>query len=188
MKKIPANWTDQYICAECGKEICMLYPMLWRYRKGNKVFCSWHCLRADETKGEKEAMAERIKKDGTPAKKPGRKPQAKPEAKVTLAEAMDGMKKAADDFFEQAKLPSVAHEFADDGVHLRKVTKPVNYDGFDVAAIKGDFGRYGRDTFNGTEYFDFETNDGDEISMPVDAWKGLLKEVVRAAAILGVEL
>ncbi len=188
MKKIPEAWMDGARCAECGKEFCVLYPQLWRYKNGKRFFCSWHCLRANESKGETETMAERIKKNGEPAKKPGRKPQAKPEAKVTLADAMDGMKQAADDFFDQVGLPGVAHEFAEDGVHLKKVTKPVSYDGFDVAAIKGDFGRYGRDTFNGTEYLDFETNDGDEISMPVDAWKDFLQEVVRAAAILGVEL
>ncbi len=58
-------------CSQCGKDFEILYPDLWRYKTGNKLFCSWHCLRADERKEDNE-MA-RLKKDGTPAKKPGPK-------------------------------------------------------------------------------------------------------------------
>lgn len=175
MKTFPTSWTDQFVCAECGKEICMLYPHLWAYKNGKKNFCSWHCLRADEAKGEN--IVEKLKKDGTPAKKPGRKPQ------TVIEKDLDNVYEA-----EQKEQDTVMHEFAEDGVHLKKVTKPLAYDGFDVTAIKGEFGRYGRDTFNGTEYFDFETNDGEEISMPVEAWKDFLTEVFQAAKVLGVEL
>lgn len=56
-------------CSQCGKDFPMLYPHLWRYKTGNKLFCSWHCLRADERKEEDEM--ERLKKDGTPWGKPG---------------------------------------------------------------------------------------------------------------------
>lgn len=56
-------------CSECGKHFDILYPDLWAYKTGSKIFCSWHCLRADERKEEDE-MA-RLKKDGTPWGKPG---------------------------------------------------------------------------------------------------------------------
>ena len=56
------------ICSQCGKEFTVLYPDMWRYRVKSKWFCTWKCLRADE-KGDKEMP--RMKKDGTPAKKPG---------------------------------------------------------------------------------------------------------------------
>ncbi|MBO7663641.1 MAG: hypothetical protein J6U01_09750 [Clostridia bacterium] len=36
---------DSRTCAVCGKEIEILYPHLWRYKRGNKVMCSWSCLR-----------------------------------------------------------------------------------------------------------------------------------------------
>ena len=36
---------DSRTCAVCGKEIEMLYPHMWRYKRGNKVMCSWSCLR-----------------------------------------------------------------------------------------------------------------------------------------------
>ena len=60
-------------CSWCGKEFTVLYPDLWAYKVGKKWFCTWKCLRADEKKGEDEMP--RMKKDGTPAKKPGRKTQ-----------------------------------------------------------------------------------------------------------------
>ena len=64
-------------CSQCGKDFPMLYPHMWRYKTGNKLFCSWHCLRADERKEEDE-MA-RLKKDGTPWGKPGPKTDVKVE-------------------------------------------------------------------------------------------------------------
>lgn len=61
-------------CAECGKEFDVLYPDLWRYKRGKwtnfTYYCSWKCLRKKEIEKEaKEAMG-RPRKDGTPAKKP----------------------------------------------------------------------------------------------------------------------
>ena len=69
-------------CAICGKEFDVLYPDLWRYKRGDPVhvkawLCSWKCLRIwddPEKRKEAEDMA-RVKKDGTPAAKPGRKPK-----------------------------------------------------------------------------------------------------------------
>lgn len=64
-------------CAECGKEFEVLYPDLWRYKRGKwtnfTYYCSWKCLRKQEIEKEaKEAMG-RPRKDGTPAKKPEKK-------------------------------------------------------------------------------------------------------------------
>jgi len=33
-------------CGKCGKEFVILYPHLWSYKREDKVFCSWKCLRA----------------------------------------------------------------------------------------------------------------------------------------------
>ena len=35
-------------CGSCGREFYILYPALWAYKKGPRVFCSWKCLRAYE--------------------------------------------------------------------------------------------------------------------------------------------
>ena len=63
-------------CAECGKRVVVLYPHLWAYKRDGKHFCSWGCMRITEKRKEAEEMEERqerLKKDGTPAKRPGRK-------------------------------------------------------------------------------------------------------------------
>ena len=69
-----------------------------------------------------------------------------------------------------------------------KITKPLKYEGFAVQAIKGDYGRYSRSSCSGTDYIDFTSNNGEELSMPISAWKDFLKELNRAANVLGVEL
>lgn len=75
------------ICSWCGKEFTVLYPDLWAYKVGKKWFCTWKCLRADEKKGEDEMP--RMKKDGTPAKKPG------PRKEQTMMERPDNKKETA---------------------------------------------------------------------------------------------
>ena len=47
-------------CAQCGKLMTILWPHQWAYKRGNpgkfKYYCSWSCLRASETKQEKECL------------------------------------------------------------------------------------------------------------------------------------
>lgn len=112
---------------------------------------------------------------------------------VTAGEAMGAMKDAADSFFGACEdmglmKPEPKVVFSEDGTHLRKITQPLRYEGFTVDAVRGDFGRYARDTFNGKDYFDYESAEGEELSMPVEAWKEFLAELKKAAAVLGVEL
>ena len=69
--------------------------------------------------------------------------------------------------------------------------KPVNYDGFDVMAVNGRFGRYSyqKMEWDGMkEYIDFESFDRDELHMPVEHWREFIDELKRAAKVLGVEL
>ena len=66
------------ICPECGEKFIVLYPQLWVYKR-EMLLCSWHCLRKHDK--EKENM--RMKKDGTPAKRPG------PNKKENVISAVD---------------------------------------------------------------------------------------------------
>lgn len=75
-----------------------------------------------------------------------------------------------------------------DVIYARSITKPVNYDGFDVCAVNGIFGRYSARMVNGRQWIDFDDPSGDTLSFEVDAWREFLKELKRAAAVLGVEL
>ena len=100
---------------------------------------------------------------------------------VSLMDAMDGMKDAADEFFGMCE---------DMGLKVaeEKLPDPQSIDGFTVQGIKGAFGRYSLSSSRGIDYLDFDGADGDELSMQVEQWRDFLDELRRAAAILGVEL
>ena len=109
--------------------------------------------------------------------------QKKPEP--TLADAMTGMKDAADTFFGQCE---------DMGLKLDKqeelkVFQPVKYDGMTVREIEGGFGRYRRSDVHDSTYIDFEYTEGaDVISLTDKQWRSFMEELIHAAEILGVKL
>lgn len=53
---------DSRTCHQCGKQITVLYPHLWRYRRRNPrssvewYFCSWGCMRAYDSERKEEEM------------------------------------------------------------------------------------------------------------------------------------
>lgn len=103
----------------------------------------------------------------------------------TLADAMTGMKDAADKFFGACDEMGLKM----DKPKQQKITQPVNYDGFSVRAVEGKFGSYHSQEINGKQWIDYENKEGaDELSMTVDQWRGFLEEVRNAARVLGVEL
>lgn len=106
------------------------------------------------------------------------------DAKPTLADAMTGMKDAADQFFGLCD---------DMGLKLDneepKITKPVMYNNMTIREVEGAFGRYRRSDVNGSIYMDFEQKDGvDVISLTIEQWRSFREEQEQAALILGVEL
>lgn len=46
-------------CPVCRKEFEVLWPHLWRYKRGNKLLCSWSCLRKYDSKGSEKLMGTR---------------------------------------------------------------------------------------------------------------------------------
>ena len=154
-------------CSQCGKDFSMLYPHLWRYKTGNKLFCSWHCLRADERKEDNE-MA-RLKKDGTPAKKPGpRKSIAEAEQEVAALMLQGGVNYQL--MVDEARTPEVAPEFE-----------------LEVTAVRHkNYGEFYRD--HDHNCIDWRTPGGDEMSLSVDAWKKLIRDLPEIIRQLGVEV
>lgn len=67
-----------------------------------------------------------------------------------------------------------------------KIDKPLAHSGKKAIGWEGDFGTYIYDRKQG--YIDYESNDGEEISMPVDAWREWLKEIREVAQLMGVQL
>lgn len=164
-------------CTQCGKDFDILYPDLWAYKTGSKFFCSWHCLRAYERKEEDE-MA-RLKKDGTPARKPGPKKAvtattvpAVPEVqKVEIPEKLilDGGK----DYqlmVDEAKKPEIAPGFE-----------------LEITAVRHkNYGEFYRD--HDHNCIDWRTPCGDEMSLGVDAWKKLIRDLPEILKQLGVKV
>lgn len=161
-------------CSECGKHFDILYPDLWAYKTGSKIFCSWHCLRADERKEEDE-MA-RLKKDGTPWGKPGPRKTVKtvkvPEVpKVEIPEKLilDGGK----DYqlmVDESKKPEIAPGFE-----------------LEITALRHkNYGEFYRD--HDHNCIDWRTPGGDEMSLSVDAWKKLIRDLPEIIRQLGVEV
>jgi len=68
------------------------------------------------------------------------------------------------------------------------IRNPLQYEEFTVRAVEGEFGRYFRDVTNNGDYIDYESKDGEELSMTIEQWKQFVKELTRAAQVLGVEL
>lgn len=67
-----------------------------------------------------------------------------------------------------------------------KITQPLMHSGKKAIGWEGDFGVYIYDRKHG--YIDYESNDGEEISMPVDSWREWWKEIREVWQLMGVEL
>ena len=163
-------------CRICGKEFEVLYPELWRYVRAKRYLCSWKCLRLYDQKGS-EDMYKKVKKDGTPAKKPGPAPKmiTDPDVEAKLPE-------------EPVKAPETVR-IAGKSEKPRKITEPVVYDGLVVREVEGNFGRYRRTDIGSATYIDFESTEGlDTLSLTVDQWRSFREESAKAAKVLGVEL
>ena len=236
------------ICAECGREISVLHPDQWAFKKtkgsGHIYWCSWSCLREAEKKGmlnmakltlDDKKHAVKIALDGgnpleyirmcgvknaaeswmkikndlkqkdpatwemLPKRLPNVKkeetalvPEVVPEemVKPVVIDTPDGPKEITAEKISQMTPEEVSQTNVAMMTELvkRTITKAANYDGFTVAAVEGEFGRYFHDKTSMGDYIDYESKDGDELSMTVDKWKAFLKELYHAAAVLGVEL
>ena len=166
-------------CSECGKHFDILYPDLWAYKTGSKIFCSWHCLRADERKEEDE-MA-RLKKDGTPWGKPG----PRTTTKTTKVPAVPPVE-IPEQSVSIAPTPLVLQGGVDYQLKVDEAKKP---DGdWTIPAIRHKvFGEWYYDREHNR--IDWRTPDGDEVSFSPDGWNRLMNEVLpEAMKRLGVEV
>lgn len=70
-------------CPVCGKLFWCDYPNMWRYKREKIYLCSWSCMRKfDERKEAGDMAYSKIRKDGTPAKKPGGKKKEEPKVEL----------------------------------------------------------------------------------------------------------
>ena len=185
-------------CDFCGRRWFTHWPELWPYRYHEEIYCSENCRICSSTliklgKGEIKLMA-RMKKDGSPAKKPG--PKAK-KPTVTLIE-----ESGAPGFDEEEvqairdAMPTVKvdgplrieteePEKVEIVPEASKKVVPLQYDGYTVRCIEGQYGKF---------YWDYEYNrldwtspEGEEVSLSPEGWKTFCTDVIpNVMAILGV--
>ena len=143
-------------CRICGKEFEVLYPELWRYVRAKRYLCSWKCLRLYDQKGSKD-MYTKVKKDGTPAKKPGPAPKMITDPDV------------------EAKLPDVDLTTKPEDFGKRTTVTAIRVDGL------GEF--YYDQKYKS---IDWRTEGGDEVSMGPAWWMQLVEDLPKILEKLGV--
>lgn len=205
-----------FFCPFCGRRRFTCWPEFWPWQYKGDLFCSENCWICDSTKKQMERngykMA-KMKKDGTPAKKPG--PKAK-KPTVTLIEEteapgfteeevqaikdavptvkVDGPLKIETkepekvEVVETPEPATVKGKIVDVMEHL-EIKNPLQYEEFTVREVEGLFGRYRRSDIGQETYIDFEPPECvDVISNTLTQWSSFMKELKRAAQVLGVEL
>ena len=170
-------------CPECGKEFDILYPDLWRYRRGD-FLCSYGCMRKHDKREEENGEMKRLKKDGSPAQRPGPKPKKIeiPEGNMTVIATK-----------EPPKVPTVKVdgplriETPEAGkVEVVPVLpeKPIEFKITGIDTAVGTF-QY----FKKSGYVDWCPFDGNgPVSMNLEEWKEFMKVFPEAMKVLGVEL
>ena len=188
------------ICKICGKEFDVLYPTLWRYKRGapehvEAWLCSWSCLREYDRRKEAKTMG-RPRKDGTPAKKPERKPKAE-EPKVELV--YDGS--IAEEYKreqEAKKMPKPEELTAEDRERFneqqltaqlinqlpKNIINGMDADDVQVTGIRTALGEFRYDRPYRTIDWRHEEL-GEEISLPPEDWMKLAEEIPRVLRLLG---
>lgn len=178
-----------YKCATCGKEFDALWPDLYRYKRGGTFLCSWSCLRKyDEEKG--SGNMARMKKDGTPAKRPG----PKPKVELQKVELVYDESIAEEYRREQAqKLVDETIKAAKEVLTMAPVPEPVTEiwtlgaEGYAATAIKKDgVGEFYYDKRTGS--IDWRNEYGEEVSLLPADWAKLAEEIPKMLRILGVEV
>lgn len=149
-----------------------------------KPTVSWNnILRNLETKDPEvyELLTRKVKKpkvdNGMPKKL---ELEAGENYEVSVAEAMDNMKDASDEFFGKCEDMGLNIEMAPEEV------KPLTLDEFEIAGIRHqDLGEWYYDKkFNS---IDWRTPEGDEVSLPPVWWKQIVKDLPKILRLLGVD-
>ena len=201
---------SQRTCPVCGKTFTVLWPLQWGYRRGEgsnrKYLCSWSCIRLfdkGETKmgltkvtdAQKAKAVEIAIEGGDPIKfldETGVTENAagmwftiKKKLKETDPDTYDRLP-AKYKPVQKKEAPKEAAEETEAADEKPKITKPVNYGGYDVSAIRhpnlGEF-YYDRKYHS----LDWRTPDGEETSLHPAMWREMLKRMPEIMDILGVE-
>ena len=174
-----------FYCPFCGARRFTCWPEFWPWQYQGDLFCSENCWICDATKKQRERngykMA-RMKKDGTPAKRPGpkaKKPTIKLDGELRI-ETPEAKK------VEVVETPeNVVKVIETQQLKLKKGLRGLNESDFEVSAIRhpqlGEF--YYDKKFNS---IDWRTPEGEEISLHPSMWKELYMIIPDVMGILQV--
>lgn len=202
-------------CPVCGKQFTVLWPDLWRYKRGRHYLCGYGCMRMIDrgetimdkfTKEQKAKAVEIALEGGDPkaylesigSKNPENlwyyiKTQLRKNDPETWEKLAGSPKRAPVETPESEFVPAGKPKPLDGGEWEKLETPeapkraPLQYDGYTVCCIESKtFGRFYWDRDH--NHLDWTTAEGEEVSFTPTGWKMFLEELPKVAEILGVEL
>lgn len=194
------QWLEMKECPVCGKRFPVLYPHLWRYKRQQgpvkKYFCSWKCVREFDQRGVEEMkLSERDQKavdialeGGNPVKflkAAGSKNQSAAwynvKQKVKEADPETWEKLPARITAEQVKQKITAEP---EKINIQMVKGSV---GFEIAQVRSLETEYRYEWDRDCNLFTVRAK-GDMMRLDLEDMRKLVKELPKAAAVMGVEL
>ena len=182
-----------FYCPVCGRRRFVHQPQFWPYRFDGEMFCSENCWICDSTRKMMERKGfrmARMKKDGTPAKKPGPKAGRKPN-KIEIPEPVAGGK------WEKMETPEAVPEVKLTGpirietpeanrVEVVETPEKPNLIEYRVTGISTEAGDF--QYFRKQGFLDWTTLDGTAVSMSLAEWAALMRVFPEVRRVLGVEM
>lgn len=203
-------------CPVCGKGFDILWPHLWRYKRGNSYLCSWKCLRLTDKTSER-------KKEDEVNKTPIKRTRMKPEDMAKALSLFQSGDSSLDQFLKdhgithvakwkanaKARHPEQVAEVKVDGpvqsekpencvkgpVSVDEFYKMVHESQFRCIATTMEYKTTGISTPIGdwqyikkAGYLDWTTLTGETVSMSLEEWKELMKLFPEVLKVLEVRL
>lgn len=198
-------------CPVCGKGFDILWPHLWRYKRGNSYLCSWKCLRLTDKTSER-------KKEEEVYKKPAKRVRMKPDDMETALNLFRSGDSSLDQFLKdhgithvakwkanaKARHPEQVAEVKVDGPLRIRTEEPekievipqgpilfpnkciattMEYKTTGISTPIGDW-QY----IKKAGYLDWTTLTGETVSMSLEEWKDLMKLFPEVLKVLEVRL
>ena len=203
-------------CPVCGKGFDILWPHLWRYKRGNSYLCSWKCLRLTDKTSERKKAEEVYKK-------PEKRVRMKPDDMETALNLFRSGDSSLDQFLKdhgithvakwkanaKARHPEQVSEVKVDGpvpsempencvkgpVSVDEFYKMVHESQFRCIATTMEYKTTGISTPIGdwqyikkAGYLDWTMLTGETVSMRLEEWKELMELFPEVLKVLEVKL
>ena len=183
------------VCPVCGKYHCIHWPEYWVYRRGNTYYCSEMCMDVSIVKDTKQMniakarrkarIMEKLKKDGTPAKKPGPKKKSNAELPLDI-KGKKGLSPltVSPKESEQLRKAFVPNQINTDISTMEKEME-IRQKLVTTAVSHPTLGEFYYD--RKYKSIDWRAPDGTEVSLGPVWWKDLIEDMPGIMKVLGVQ-